>query len=109
VLQIHVRRCGINARLQDSNAASDSVTALVGTFMPSILPTCYCEFGCLDNSGIEIEIEVKMYIEQLRSGSFQKEMVEVEMKLSEFQNYFIKCAQKFLGHHFNDAIIGASE
>jgi hypothetical protein len=90
--------------LHDSNAAFDSITALIGTLMPSILPTCNCEFRCLDNTGTEIEIvvKVKMSIEQLRSGSFQKEMEEVEMKLSEFQDHFIKCAKKYLVHHFND-------
>jgi hypothetical protein len=96
--------CGINARLHASNAASDSITALIGTLMPSILPTCNCEFRCLDSTGTEIEIvvKVKMYIEQLRSGSFQKKMEKVEMKLSEFQDHFIKCAKKYLVHHFND-------
>jgi hypothetical protein len=43
-----------------------------------------------------------MYTEQVRSGGFQKEMEEVEMTLSEFEECFVKCAQKYLVHHFND-------
>jgi hypothetical protein len=97
-------QCGINARLLDTNPANDSVTALVSNLMAALLCPCDCEFKCVDDRGTEIEVvvKVKMYIEQVRSGGFQKEMEEVEMKLSEFQIHFIKCARKYLLHHFND-------
>lgn len=72
--------------------------------MTALLSPCDCEFKCVDDNGAEREVvvKVKMYIEQVRSGGFQKEMEEVEMKLSEFQVHFIKCARKYLLHHFND-------
>ena len=81
----------------------DSTRSLV-SLMNAVTPPCDCEFRCVDNNGAEIEVavKVKMYIEQVRSGGFQKEMEEVEMKLSEFQQHFIKCAKKYLVHHFND-------
>ena len=88
----------------DTNPANDSVTALVSNLMTALLSPCDCEFKCVDDNGAEREVvvKVKMYIEQVRSGGFQKEMEEVEMKLSEFQVHFIKCARKYLLHHFND-------
>ena len=47
-------------------------------------------------------VKVKMYTEQVRSGGFQKEMEEVEMKLADFRDHFLKCTKKYLVHHFND-------
>jgi hypothetical protein len=54
---------------------------------------CNCEFDCRSDDGSEIAVvvKVKMYCEQLRSGSFQKEMEEVEMTLGDFKVHFIKC------------------
>ena len=96
--------CGIDSRFSSPNSASESVNGLVHTLVAGLHSPCECEFKCVDNDGAEIEVvvKVKMYTEQVRSGGFQKEMEEVEMKLREFGEHFLKCTQKYLVHHFND-------
>ena len=83
-----------------SSASSDSSTAPV----PVAAVPCNCEFDCKDMSGndIDVVVKVKMYVDQLRSGGFQKEMEEVEMTLPQFKEHFIKCLRKYLVHHYND-------
>jgi hypothetical protein len=87
--------CGIKARFHHSEG---SVAAVVDV--------CNCEFDCRDNTGTEIEVvvKVKMYCDQIRSGGFQKEMEEVDMTLPAFKEHFMKCARKYLVHHFNDIL-----
>jgi hypothetical protein len=72
----------------------------------AVVDVCNCEFDCRDNIGTEIEVvvKVKMYCDQIRSGGFQKEMEEVDMTLPAFKEHFMKCARKYLVHHFNDIL-----
>ena len=90
--------CGIKARFDSTYGISSSTAA------SEVSDTCGCEFDCRDENGlvIDVAVKVKMYCEQERSGSFQKEMEEVVMTLPEFKEHFIKCAKKYLIHHFND-------
>lgn len=95
--------CGIQARLHrkpDNAVGSSSSSA------SSIEALRDCEFNCKDKSGsdIPVVIKVKMYCEQLRSGSFQKEMEEVTMSSPDFKDHFTKCAEKYLIHHFYDVL-----
>ena len=80
------------------------MNGLVHTLVAGLHSPCGCEFACIDNDGAEIDVvvKVKMYTEQVRSGGFQKEMEEVEMKLADFRDHFLKCTKKYLVHHFND-------
>jgi hypothetical protein len=96
--------CGIDSRFSSSSSASKSVNGLVRTLVAGLHSPCGCEFKCVDSNGAEIEVvvKVKMYTEQVRSGGFQKEMEEVEMKLADFRDHFLKCTIKYLVHHFND-------
>ena len=93
--ELKCSECGINANLghvQQTTASSVDI--------------CNCEFDCRDDDGVEIAVvvKVKMYCDQMRSGSFQKEMEEVEMTLPIFKEHFIKCIRKYLLHHFNDVL-----
>jgi hypothetical protein len=67
---------------------------------------CNCEFDCKDANGLQVDVvvKVKMYCDQIRSGSFQKEMEEVNMTLAEFKVHFLKCMRKYLVHHFHDIL-----
>jgi hypothetical protein len=58
---------------------------------------CNCEFDCKDANGLQVDVvvKVKMYCDQIRSGSFQKEMEEVNMTLAEFKVHFLKCMRKY--------------
>ena len=68
--------------------------------------TCNCEFECKNENELDVAVVVKvrMYCDQLRSGSFQKEMEDVIMTLSDFKEHYIKCAEKYLIHHFHDVL-----
>ena len=96
--------CGINSRFSSGSPASESVNGLVHALVAGLHSPCGCEFACIDNDGAEIDVvvKVKMYTDQVRSGGFQKEMEEVEMKLADFRDHFLKCTKKYLVHHFND-------
>jgi hypothetical protein len=98
--------CGIDSRLTKTTIPNEDTfgAALLSSLAAAVHSPCDCEFRCLNDNGAEINVvvKVKMYTEQVRSGGFQKEMEEVEMTLSEFKEHFVKCAQKYLVHHFND-------
>ena len=83
-----------------------SPTPLADTLVLSDGENCDCEFSCVNDRGEEIEVvvKVKTYTEHVRSGSFQKEIEEVEMTLDSFKQHFIKCTHKYLVHHFNDIL-----
>ena len=91
--------CGITNRL---HAIPLDPLAAIDALIPST--PCDCEFKCTDISGnnIEVVVKVMMYVDQVRSGSFQKEMEEVNMTLPQFLLHFTRCIQRFLVHHFND-------
>lgn len=91
--------CGIDQRLHAIPSPHLEFANLVTPIAP-----CDCEFKCTDLNGnnIEVVVKVMMYVDQVRSGSFQKEMEEVEMTLPLFLEHFKKCIKKFLVHHFND-------
>ena len=99
--ELKCKDCGIDARFHVSQ--DDIVGQASASSIDSI---CDCEFRCRDDSGLDIPvvIKVKMYCEQMRSGAFQKEMEEVDMTLQDFKQHFIKCAKKYLIHHFNDVL-----
>ena len=90
--------CGIDPRFTKTTLQNDNVAGagLLGILAADVHSPCDCEFRCLNDSGVEIDVvvKVKMYTEQVRSGGFQKEMEEVEMTLSEFKEHFVKCAHK---------------
>ena len=80
------------------------MNGLVHTLVAGLYSPCGCEFKCVDNEGavIEVVVKVKMYTEQIRSGGFQKEIEEVEIKLEDFREHFLKYTKKYLVHHFDD-------
>ena len=99
--QLQCPDCGIKARFDSTINVDSAPSSVVASNVNEI---CNCEFDCRNDDGtvINVVIKVKMYCEQERSGSFQKEMEEVAMTLPEFKKHFIKCAKKYLIHHFND-------
>ena len=99
--QLKCLDCGIKARF---DCAVDVDAGPSPAVTPNANEICDCEFDCRgdDGSVINVVVKVKMYCEQERSGAFQKEMEEVAMTLPEFKKHFIKCAKKYLIHHFND-------
>ena len=94
--------CGIDVRFH----AEGPIFPVEETSSSTRENICNCEFDCSNDDGSEIIVvaKVKMYCEQLRAGIFQKEMEEVEMTLGDFKAHFIKCAKKYLIHHFNDVL-----
>jgi hypothetical protein len=96
----------IGAASDDVDPISTSYTAAANQAANRLREVCECEFNCKDAGGnvIPVVAKVKMYEDHLRSGSFQKEMTEVNMTLLEFKEHFIKCTKKYLIHHFHDVM-----
>jgi hypothetical protein len=88
--------CGITNRFHAAAAAAGAFTA--STSHEAQLFPCNCEFDCRDIIGNEIAVvvKVKKYVEQVRSGTAQKEMEEVEMTLPQCKKHFVKCMRKYL-------------
>jgi hypothetical protein len=86
--------CGIRSRFHKPGTVLANSTPMPDN-------TC-C--NCSDDNGEDVDVrdKVKLYKEQSRSGTFQKEFEEVDMTLWDFKMHFIKCIQKYLKHHFND-------
>ena len=83
-----------------------SPDAIIDSALESFRSRCSREFNPVDQQGRPIAVSVvcKTYKDQLRSGSFQKEMEEVVMLLSEFFDHLIRCAKRYMKHHFADVI-----
>ena len=99
--KLKCEECGIGARFHVSQN-DDAGEA----YASSIDSVCDCEFRVRDENGLDIPvvIKVKMYREQMRSGAFKIEMEEMDMTLQEFKLHFMRCAKKYLVHHFNDVL-----
>lgn len=97
--------CGIKARLHAEDSTVASAVSAANTAADNFeSKCCNCEFVSKDDNGEEIEVlvKVKLYKDQVRSGTFQKELEEIEMTLNDFKMHFIRCIKRYLKHHFND-------